>query len=112
MPTIDVHIEWDHPDDPFWLNADNVALTLHAYCKNTKFKVSDIELLPSEALFGFASWLTTRDEKVVASAKHDAGQMADLVKEFCKANNLPEPREGWAKRFVFPEKRKLNIDNA
>lgn len=39
MPRVIVEIEWDVPDEPFWFNADSVSLALHAYCKNTKFKV-------------------------------------------------------------------------
>jgi len=39
MPKIAIIIEYDTPDDPLWLNPDNVSLALHAYCKNTKFKV-------------------------------------------------------------------------
>ena len=42
MPKLQVEIEWDQPDEPFWLNADNVALTLNEYCKNTNFVVRDI----------------------------------------------------------------------
>jgi hypothetical protein len=48
---------------------------------------------PSEALYMFGAWLTTREEKVTFSHKHDASKMADLISEFCKANNLDEPRE-------------------
>jgi len=44
MPKIAVEIEWDWPNEPEWLNADNVALALHAHCKNTKFVVRDVEL--------------------------------------------------------------------
>ena len=40
MPKIDVSIEWDEPDEVFWLNADNVAIALHAHCPNTRFQVS------------------------------------------------------------------------
>jgi len=39
MPKISVVIEYDSPNDPLWLNPDSVALALHAYCENTKFKV-------------------------------------------------------------------------
>jgi len=60
------------------------------------------ELSASEALFGFAGWLTSSDEILTISAKHDAGVVADRVVEFCRANNLAEPREGWEKHFVFP----------
>lgn len=46
MPSIIIKIKWDWPNDPCdknWLNADNVAIALHAYCKNTKFIVSSAE---------------------------------------------------------------------
>lgn len=39
MPKIIVEIEWDYPDEQHWLNADNVAVALHDYCKNTHFIV-------------------------------------------------------------------------
>ena len=51
MPETYVKIEWDKPDDtPGWLCADNIAIALHAYCENTKFKVSEIphDKMPAE----------------------------------------------------------------
>lgn len=42
MPKIVVEIEWDLPDEPDWMNADNVAVVLNASCKNTKFVVRDV----------------------------------------------------------------------
>ena len=48
MPKIAVEIEWDWPDEPAWLNADNVAVALHAHCKNTKFVVRDVKTSPDE----------------------------------------------------------------
>ncbi len=39
MPKIAVVIEYDHPEDPYWLNPDNVATALSAYCVNTNFRV-------------------------------------------------------------------------
>lgn len=42
MPKIIVQIEWDEPDDPHWLNADNVKLALQAYCRNTRFVVEEV----------------------------------------------------------------------
>jgi len=41
MPKIVIKIKWDWPDEEFWLNKDNVAVALHAYCPNTKFEVTD-----------------------------------------------------------------------
>ena len=42
MPSIDVRIKWDVPDDPNWLNPANLELALSEYCTNTLFRVSDI----------------------------------------------------------------------
>jgi len=41
---IAVEIEWDwpiNPADKHWLCADNIALALHSYCRNTKFVVHE-----------------------------------------------------------------------
>jgi len=40
---------------------------------------SDAEEL---AIYGFAGWLTTRDEPITIGAKHCAASVADLVKEY------------------------------
>lgn len=39
MPKIIVEIEYDQPDDPYWMNPDNVAICLNAHCGNSDFKV-------------------------------------------------------------------------
>ena len=59
-------------------------------------------LSASEALYGFAGWLTSRTEPVTFSATHDAGKAVELVAEFCKVNQLPEPREDWANELAHP----------
>ncbi len=64
-----------------------------------------MHLSGSEALFGFAAWLTCRDEAVTASAKHDAAIWAELVGEFCKTNHLHEPREQWETLLTHPVKK-------
>lgn len=43
------------------------------------------------ALYTFAAWLTTREEPVTAGAEHEAGPWAELVDEFCQANEVPDP---------------------
>lgn len=53
------------------------------------------KLSPSEALYGFASWLTCRGESLQVGAPHDAAPMAELVGRYCKLNELSEPRKGW-----------------
>jgi hypothetical protein len=65
------------------------------------------KLKPSEALFGFASWLTTLEEPVILSARHNAGIAAELVSEFMNANNLEAPRKNWTDYFIPPGSRRL-----
>ena len=56
------------------------------------------KVLPSEALMMFLAWLTTRQEEVTFSGKHNAAKAVELFKEFAKANNLEEIRND-----VYPE---------
>ena len=56
------------------------------------------DVIASEAVFGFAAWLTTRKKPVLLGAEHDAAPAAELADQWCRANNLPEPREG-----AYPE---------
>jgi len=60
-------------------------------------------LSASEALYGFIGWLTSRAEVITLSAAHEVPPVVDLIMEFCKANNLSEPRDGWAENLVHPE---------
>ncbi len=57
----------------------------------------------SEALFGFAGWLTSRDEEVTASSRHDAAVWAELVGEFIQHNDLPPVRHD-----VWPDNMKAH----
>lgn len=63
---------------------------------------SEDKLTASEAVYGFAAWLTTREVPVYFSVTHNAGIAAELVNEFCKANNLKEPRDNWHTHLVHP----------
>lgn len=60
----------------------------------------------SEALFGFAGWLTSRKDILIISAKHDAGVMANLVGIFIKENGLPEVRDEWTNYLTHPNEFK------
>ena len=71
--------------------------------QNPKIDKTEHELSGSEALFGFTAWLTRRKSEVTFSAKHDAGEVASLVNEFCKVNELAEPRENWTDRLTHPK---------
>lgn len=65
-------------------------------------------LSPSEAVYGFAGWLTTRDDPVTMSGKHNAAIVAELVDEYVKKQNFEEPRHeedwNWSKDLVSMNK--------
>lgn len=60
-------------------------------------------LSPSEALYGFAGWLTTRETPTRMSSYDHAGPIAELIDKFCKENDLEEPRYGWEKALIHPK---------
>ncbi len=59
-------------------------------------------LNPSEAVYGFAAWLTCRDERTVMSASDDAAPIVELVKQFCEVNNLPDVSDQWPNNLIHP----------
>lgn len=61
-------------------------------------------LSPYEAIMGFAGWLTSRDEAVTFSARHDAARAAELVDLFCRTNQIDqEPSEHWPNNLRHPK---------
>ncbi len=60
-------------------------------------------LNPSEAVYGFASWLTTRRKKITISSQNDASIIAKLVDDFCKINKLKNPRDNWTDDLLHPK---------
>ncbi len=68
-----------------------------------------MQLSGSEAVFGFAAWLTTADrfENVETNPGYgptqDAAFWADLVGKFNKTNELNEPREMWQELLTHPK---------
>ena len=60
------------------------------------------KLTASEAVYGFAGWLTSRNTKIVASASDDASVWAEVVDEFCEANDLDAPRDDWQQNLNMP----------
>jgi hypothetical protein len=71
--------------------------------------VTRVDVLPSEALFGFMGWLTARYPVAGPfSAQHDATQAADLVAEFCKSQGWESPRDAFPKMLKdYPTERVL-----
>ena len=75
----------------------------YIFAGEPKIKIMKEELTPSEALYGFCGWLTSRKPKTVMSSKHDAAIIADLIDQFCKVNNLTEPQYGWSDKLTQPK---------
>ena len=63
------------------------------------------ELSPSEALYGFGGWLTTRDESVTISSTNNAAIVAELIDEFIKKQRLTEPKDHWEDDLISMQKR-------
>ncbi len=71
------------------------------------------KLSPSEAVYGFAGWLTTQDDKTVMSSTDNAAPIAEKVAEFNKTNKLKEPKDRWEKNLIHPKKKKKrNLNRA
>ena len=60
-------------------------------------------LSASEAIYGLLAWLTCRDKAVTFSAKHDAAIAAELADQFCKENNLADPKNDFHTRLIHPK---------
>ena len=60
-------------------------------------------LTASEAVYGVAAWLTTRETVTTFGSKHDCAIIADLVNTFCKVNKLSEPRDDWTENLTHPK---------
>jgi hypothetical protein len=58
-----------------------------------------LTVTPSEALYAFAGWLTTRPGSLVAGETHGAAEWADAVERFRLAQGWPEPRPNYADRI-------------
>lgn len=65
-------------------------------------KAIEDKLTASEAVFGFAGWLTTRKEKTVMSSEDDSACIARLCGQFIKENELSLPRDGWDDNLIHP----------
>jgi hypothetical protein len=69
------------------------------------------KLTASEAIFGFAGWLTSRDDPVIMSANHESDKVAELCDLFCLANRLQKPRDEWANNLIIPSEKRSKQDD-
>ena len=60
-------------------------------------------LNPSEAVYGFAAWLTTRKEITKMGSSCDCAPIVELVDKFCKENKLPAVRDWYHKKLKHPK---------
>jgi hypothetical protein len=66
-------------------------------------KIVKESLSPSEALYGFGSWLTIRNEPITISKHHESSIVAELIDEFIKKQKLKEPRDHWEDDLISME---------
>lgn len=59
---------------------------------------------PSEVLYAFAAWLTTREERAGPFSRHnDSASALAIVNRFCESQGYEPPREDYTTRFQpFP----------
>lgn len=69
-----------------------VALIAGAMFEGENAEEPGPDVLPSEAVMGFLSWLTTREEPVTFSAKHDSAKAVRLYAEYIDAQGWPDCR--------------------
>lgn len=65
-------------------------------------QLADDHLTAPEALLGFVGWLTTNGKQYEIGPGEDCAVWAEVIKEFCDANDLGEPRDGWDSLLVHP----------
>ncbi len=56
----------------------------------------------TDCLFMFGAWLTSLEEPITFSSKHDAGQMVRLLECFITENNLPDVSIGYPDNLKQP----------
>lgn len=64
------------------------------------------QLSGSEALYGFAAWISAKDAMIDGTSLDNCALWADWVKEFCETNHLREPREEWNTLLTHPTNKK------
>jgi hypothetical protein len=84
---------------------------INALCANVPPTESEKPLItPTEAVYGFAAWLTSSRKRIVMSSRHNATPALEAVVEFCNTNNLPPLDFGWEQKVQFPNLMKVMQD--
>lgn len=53
----------------------------------------------AEALYAFCGHLLSLPYPMTFSREHNPARISDLIDQFCRLNNIPEPRKDWDKRL-------------
>lgn len=79
---------------------------LDMFCSGTapdvKQPAIQTEINATEAVYGFAAWLTSSRKRIVMSSRHNAAPALEAVVEFCNTNKLPPLADGWEQKVQFP----------
>lgn len=59
----------------------------------------EADVLPSEAITGFAAWLTCRRGTLEVGSTHDSSTMAVLANAYCKSQGFADPRDDFHTRM-------------
>ncbi len=57
---------------------------------------------PTEALYGFFSWIISGGRKHLLGGGHHGGRLHKELAKFCVANHLPSLEDGWEKNIIIP----------
>lgn len=60
-------------------------------------------LSASEAVYGFAAWLTTRKDVTEFGSDKDCAPIVQLVVEFCDTNSFDDPRDDFDSILIHPK---------
>lgn len=88
--------------DGVWvdINTDDGKTGIMSYLLEVTNK---LPLNASEAVFGFAAWLSTRKEVVSFGASCDCASIPGLITRFCNANSLGGPSINWPHNLNYPD---------
>ncbi len=94
----------EFPENCEPMNEDNLMTCLREVTpEEVQLVVEDItdETTPSEAIYAFAAWLSTRKESVCIGGLYEVPPMPELVDEFCKSQGFEKPRNDYT-NFLRP----------
>ncbi len=91
----------------------NISGTLeHTDDENKSDSEEPHKLTAREAVYGFWSWLSTRDEETRIGRHTDSytqNQNTDLLERFCDENKFAKTSDNWTDYLKYPQMRKNEV---